>query len=137
MPRRAHARRQTTSSSRSARASRRELRTFLSEAGLLATTLCIPEGLNNTYALLDFVAWCVTGIRDRAAASATTGSRTGRSREWVAEEERETFAAAFAEAGAFVFTIGLAEVWQDRETGGVFWRASRRRSSTRTATSSG
>jgi GSCFA family len=26
------------------------------------------------------------------------------------------------EAGAFVFTLGLAEVWQDRETGGVFWR---------------
>jgi hypothetical protein len=99
----------------------RELRTFLGQAGLLATTLRIPEGLNNTYALLDFVAWCVKGS-ETGRGFRYDRLESGEIREWVAEEDRETFAAAFAEAGAFVFTIGLAEVWQDRETGGVFWR---------------
>ena len=99
----------------------RELRTFLSEAGLLATQLRIPEGLNNTYALLDFVAWCVTGS-ETGRGFRYDRLESGEIQEWVADEERETFAGAFADAGAFVFTIGLAEVWQDRETGGVFWR---------------
>ena len=99
----------------------RELRSFLSEAGLLATQLRIPEGLNNTYALLDFVAWCVTGS-ETGRGFRYDRLESGEIQEWVADEERETFVQAFADAGAFVFTIGLAEVWQDRETGGVFWR---------------
>ena len=99
----------------------RELRLFLSLAGVQATRFWIPSGLNNTFAILDFFSWCITG--------AQTGngfryerSDTGEIREWTPEAEREAYVKAFAEAGAFVFTIGLAEVWQDRETGGVFWR---------------
>jgi hypothetical protein len=99
----------------------RELRTSLGQAGLLATTLRIPEGLNNTYALLDFVAWCVKGS-ETGRGFRYDRLESGEIQEWVADEERETFVRAFADAGAFVFTIGLAEVWQDRETGGVFWR---------------
>jgi hypothetical protein len=99
----------------------RELRTFLSEAGLLATRLRIPEGLNNTFAILDFVSWAVTGS-ETGRGFRYDRLDSGEIEEWVAEEEREAFTTAFAEAGAFVFTIGLAEVWQDRETGGVFWR---------------
>ena len=43
----------------------------------------------------------------------------GEIKEWTPEHKRKAYADAFASAGAFVFTIGLAEVWQDRETGGV------------------
>ena len=85
----------------------RELRSFLSEAGLLATQLRIPEGLNNTYALLDFVAWCVTGS-ETGRGFRYDRLESGEIEEWVADEERETFMDAFANAGAFVFTIGLA-----------------------------
>jgi hypothetical protein len=99
----------------------RELRTFMTEAGLAATRLRIPEALTNTYAIRDFVSWVVTG--------AETGKgfrydrlESGEIAEWVPPEEREAFAQAFAQAGAFVFAIGLAEVWEDVETGGVFWR---------------
>jgi hypothetical protein len=99
----------------------RELRTFLSDAGLLATRLRVPEGLNNTYAILDFIAWCVTGS-ETGRGFRYDRLDSGEIREWAAEDEREAFARAFADAGAFVITIGLAEVWQDRETGGVFWR---------------
>jgi hypothetical protein len=99
----------------------RELRTFLTDAGLAATRLRIPEGLNNTFAMLDFVSWCVTGS-ETGQGFRYDRLRSGEIREWAPEDERARFAAAFADAGAFVFTAGLAEVWQDRETGGVFWR---------------
>jgi hypothetical protein len=99
----------------------RELRSFLTEAGLAATRLRIPEGLNNTFAILDFVSWVATGS-ETGRGFRYDRLQSGEILEWVADEERESFAAAFSEAGAFVFTIGLAEVWQDRETGGVFWR---------------
>jgi hypothetical protein len=42
--------------------------------------------------------------------------------EWTPDYKRKSYAEFFSGIGAFVFTIGLAEVWQDRETGGVFWR---------------
>ena len=46
----------------------------------------------------------------------------GEIREWTPEDTREHALRHLEEAGAFVFTLGLAEVWQDRETGSVFWR---------------
>jgi hypothetical protein len=99
----------------------RELRTFLLEAGLESSRFRIPDALNNTYALLDFFTWCATGAEtgfgfsyDRAA--------SGEIAEFTPDAERESYAKAFADAGAFVFTLGLAEVWSDKATGGVFWR---------------
>lgn len=98
-----------------------ELRRYLVKTGFAATSLWIPAGLNNTFAIRDFVSWCVseeetaTGFRyDRLP--------TGEISEWKPSEEQSAYAKRFARAGAFVFTLGLAEVWQDRVTGGVFWR---------------
>ena len=78
-------------------------------------------GLNNTFAILDFFSWVATGEQtgegfryERVAG--------GEIRQWVPETRRQEYASFFSGVGAFVFTIGLAEVWQDRETGGVFWR---------------
>jgi hypothetical protein len=98
-----------------------ELRRFLRQAGFPAGRLAVPAGLNNTYALLDFVSWCVTG-EETESGFRYDRLESGEIREWKPEEERIAFRDLFAEAGAFVFTFGLAEVWQDRETGGVFWR---------------
>jgi hypothetical protein len=99
----------------------RELRLFLSLSGVMSTRFWIPSGLNNTFAILDFLAWTVEG-RQTGRGFRYERSHEGDIREWTPEAEREAYAKAFAAAGAFVFTIGLAEVWQDRETGGVFWR---------------
>jgi hypothetical protein len=99
----------------------RELRTFLAEGGLLATRFKVPAGLNNTYALLDFFSWCVSGS-ETGRGFRYDRLEGGEIEEWAPESERQAYVDAFAEAGAFVFTIGLAEVWEDRETGGVFWR---------------
>src|SRR5439155_2068951 len=81
----------------------------------------VPSGLNNTFALLDFVSWCVTGKQTNRGYRYDV-TTDGRVEEWTLEGERTGYLARLREAGAFVFTLGLAEVWQDRETGGVFWR---------------
>jgi hypothetical protein len=99
----------------------RELRLFLSRSGVNATRFWIPSGLNNTFAILDFFSWCITG-EQTGRGFRYERSEGGDIREWTPEAERGAYLEAFAAAGAFVFTLGLAEVWQDRETGGVFWR---------------
>lgn len=98
-----------------------ELREVLELANFGSTSFWIPSGLNNTYALLDFISWAVTGSATHRAYRYERSS-DGEIGEWTPEEERESFERYFREAGAFVFTLGLAEVWTDRENGRVFWR---------------
>jgi hypothetical protein len=98
-----------------------ELRRYLAKAGFAATSLFIPEGLNNTFAIRDFVSWCVTG-EETGAGFRYDRLDSGEIREWKPAEEQRVYAERFGRAGAFVFTLGLAEVWQDRVTNGVFWR---------------
>jgi hypothetical protein len=99
----------------------RELRDHLLQSGVGSRSIWIPDGLNNSFAILDFVSWGITG-------SATgRGYRYGRDgaeiKEWKPPAiSREECVAAFRTAGAFVFTLGLAEVWEDGETGAVFWQ---------------
>jgi hypothetical protein len=99
----------------------RELRDYLAAIGLGAANVWIPAGLNNTFAILDFVSWCVTG-KETGRGYRYDRDDQGRIREWTPVAERERYVKGFREAGAFVFTLGLAEVWQDRETEAVFWR---------------
>jgi hypothetical protein len=99
----------------------RELRVFLSQAGIGSSGFWVPSGLNNTFALLDFFSWCATGEETgRGYRYERAGS--GAIEEWKPARERQAYVDAFARAGGFVFTIGLAEVWEDRDTGRVFWR---------------
>jgi len=62
----------------------RELRAFLTKAGANAQPFWIPSGLNNTFAILDFFSWCVTGHetgrgyryeRDASGSAISTRSR--------------------------------------------------------------
>jgi antitoxin (DNA-binding transcriptional repressor) of toxin-antitoxin stability system len=98
-----------------------ELRDFLGRFGFSSSSLWVPSGLNNTFALADFVSWCVTGEQTNRGYRYDLTAE-GRVEEWTPEGERTAYLERLRAAGAFVFTIGLAEVWQDRETGGVFWR---------------
>jgi hypothetical protein len=97
-----------------------ELRKYLSLAGFESKRIWIPEGLNNTYALLDFLTWCVTG-RTTVSGFRYDRDENGKIREWVPADPPSSYSKRLVGAGALVFTIGLAEVWQDKETGGVFW----------------
>ena len=99
----------------------RELRDYLGSTGFSAGSFWIPAGLNNTFAILDFISWCVTGEEtDRGYRYDRTDE--GQIEEWKPEAERDHYLQGLRAAGAFVFTLGLAEVWQDGETGAVFWR---------------
>ena len=97
------------------------LRRYLPPTGFASAKHSLPRHLNNSFAILDFVSWCVTGEE------AGLGYRYDRMpsreiREWQPVEEQSVYAARFREAGLFFLSLGFAEVWQDRTTGGVFWR---------------
>jgi hypothetical protein len=98
-----------------------ELRLHLSQFGLESNGLWVPEGLNNTFALRHFVEWCVTG-RPADDAFWYDASEDGTGRKWTPSHEQTAYRDMFAAAAGFVITIGLAEVWTDLDTGGVFWR---------------
>ena len=98
-----------------------ELRRYLGIAGFGTGGFHVPASLNNTFAILDFVTWCVTGELTESAYRYERGD-DGEIREWTPAAERELYRSQIEEAGAFVFTLGLAEVWRDSATGGVFWR---------------
>jgi hypothetical protein len=99
----------------------RELRDYLSSAGFSAGSFWIPPGLNNTFAILDFISWCVIG-EETGRGYRYDRTDEGQIEEWKPEAERDQYLQGLRAAGAFVFTLGLAEVWQDGETGAVFWR---------------
>ena len=99
----------------------RELREHLNAQGVSARNLWIPAGLNNTFAIQDFISWCVTGQQTGRGFRYDT-TEDGEIRDWTPEVEAESYLRWIRETDAFVFTLGLAEVWQDTDTGQVFWR---------------
>lgn len=98
-----------------------ELRHFLGDAGLSSESFWIPSGLNNTFALRDFFYWAITGSTS-AKGFAYERDSTGALIDWHPELEQEANKKAISDASCFVFTLGLAEVWEDKQSGGVFWR---------------
>lgn len=99
----------------------RELRDHLLAAGAGSRSVWIPDGVNNSFAILDFVSWSITGAETgRGYRYRRDGDEIG---EWQPPDiSREECLEAFRDAGAFVFTLGLAEVWEDSETQRVFWQ---------------
>jgi hypothetical protein len=98
-----------------------ELREVLELADFDSSNLWVPSGLNNTYALLDFVSWAATG-QTTPLAYRYERSQNGQLGEWTPQFEQAAYQELFRSAGALVFTLGLAEVWVDSSTGLVFWR---------------
>lgn len=99
----------------------RELRFFLGRYGLSAGNFVVPSGLNNTFALVDFITWATTG-KTTARAYRYDRNEDGNIIEWMPDLEQREYSEAFSNAGAILLTLGLSEVWEDRETGRVFWR---------------
>jgi hypothetical protein len=98
-----------------------ELRKYLAEHDKQSKLIFVPPGLNNTYALRQFIEWSLTG---NASSDAYwyDEHKEGGAVKWMPEAEQQSYKATFENADGFVLTIGLAEVWSDRKTGGVFWR---------------
>jgi len=98
-----------------------ELRHFLVEVGLSSNSFWIPSGLNNTFALKDFLSWIVTG-EETATGYRYERTQEGDVKDWKPEYEREFYLEQLKLASSFVFTLGLAEIWEDNVTKKVFWR---------------
>ena len=97
------------------------LRKYLARSGVPALSIHVPEGLANTFALLDFLSWSINGVETRRGFRYER-SEDGAIREWTPVEEQERYREAIRQAGGFVISLGIAEVWEDRESGRVFWR---------------
>ena len=97
------------------------LRNTLAEKGLLADWLFVPPGLNNTFALRDFVDWCLRGSRASSAYWYDEHVEGGAER-WEPQHEHRRYREVFEAVDGIVLTVGLAEVWVDEPSGGVFWR---------------
>jgi GSCFA family len=98
-----------------------ELRNYLAEHGMAADWLFVPPGLNNTFALRNFVSWCLTGETSTAAYWYDEGA-TGGAVKWGNDAGHESYAEVFKRIDGVILTVGLAEVWWDTVSGGVFWR---------------
>ncbi|HUK58752.1 MAG TPA: GSCFA domain-containing protein [Stellaceae bacterium] len=97
------------------------LRTYLMSFGYESEGLWVPEALNNTFALRQFIDWSVAGILSDDAYWYDADEQ-GRGRKWLPSHEQASYRKMFEAAAGIVITVGLAEVWQDLETGGIFWR---------------
>ncbi len=95
------------------------IRQWLIKRGRLSDHVEIPEGLNNTFAIRQFIDW-VEGRDDLVYSYGRTAS--GKLERWDLDKDRYAFRDAMARAGGFIVTVGVAEVWRDKATGGVFWR---------------
>ena len=98
-----------------------ELRNYLAARGVDSEWLFVPEGLNNTFAILDFIEWVVTGEVARDAYWYDE-AKIGGAIKWTPEDEQKVYREFLKTVSGIVLTIGLAEVWHDTQTGGVFWR---------------
>lgn len=98
-----------------------ELRKYLAEKRRRSRLIFVPPGLNNTFALRQFIAWSLTGEASSEAYWYDEHDRGGAVK-WMPDREQEAYGRVFRSADGFVLTVGLAEVWEDSGTGGVFWR---------------
>lgn len=98
-----------------------ELKNYLMERGYNTGLIHVPSGLNNTFALRQFIEWCATGKQSDRAYWYGEGEDGGAAN-WQPVEEQQAYYRTISSASGFVFTLGLAEVWEDTHTGAVFWR---------------
>ena len=97
------------------------LRAWLNANGKGTTYINVPEGLNNSFAVRQYLEWALTGDRSTDAYwydnDKTLGAFNGN-----LIQEQQKLLQHFKEVSAVVVTFGLGEVWKDVETNNVFWR---------------
>ena len=98
-----------------------ELRNVLSEDNKSTDYIQVPEGLNNSFAVRQYLEWALTGDRSSDAYWYDNDPSAG-AYQWEPEDEQQKLLEHFKNTDGFVITLGLAEVWKDIETNGVFWR---------------
>jgi hypothetical protein len=106
----------------------REVTDFLYEEGyrvfgrdltLDAHVVRSGDGIVNSAALLQQFEWAFNGWEPSDEIWHDTKGHAGSSAESVKQVTRDIFRST----DVFIFTLGLSEVWRDKVTGDIFWRA--------------
>lgn len=93
------------------------MRDWLKKNGRYTEFILVPSGLNNSFAVRQYIEWCLTGNRSEDAYWYDTSDHP-----WESPYEQQVLLKALKATKGFVMTFGLAEVWRDKVTKGVFWR---------------
>jgi len=95
------------------------IKRWLQDQNKVASYIHLPVGLLNSFAIREYLEWVPCGKQSEHS-YAYELNETGMS-QWK-HEENPWLRDAFKSSGGFILTLGLAEVWRDKVTGGVFWR---------------
>jgi len=98
-----------------------ELRNWLIRNGKNSEYINVPEGLNNSFAVRQYLEWALTGDRSTDAYWYDNDPTSGAFR-WEAKDDQQELLEHFKNTNGVVVTFGLAEVWRDKDTKNVFWR---------------
>jgi len=97
------------------------LRKWLKNNNKNADYINVPEGLNNSFAVRQWLEWVLTS--DRSSDDYWyDADENGFAKKYEPVEEHEFLLEQMKKTKAFVVTLGLGEVWRDKDTGMVFWR---------------
>jgi hypothetical protein len=97
------------------------LRRWLNRNGKNATYIAVPEGLNNSFAVRQYLEWALTGDRSTDAYWYDNDPELG-AYKYEPQQEHAALLKHFKNVNGVVVTFGLGEVWKDIETDNVFWR---------------
>jgi len=97
------------------------LRNWLNANGKGTTYINVPEGLNNSFPVRQYLEWAITGDRSSDAYWYDNDPELGAYR-WQPDQEQQKLFSHFKSISGIVVTFGIGEVWRDVETNNVFWR---------------
>lgn len=97
------------------------LRKWLQRNKKNANYIAVPEGLNNSFAVRQYLEWALTGDRSTDAYWYDNDKDAGAFK-YEPEEEQTKLLEYFKKTKAVVVTFGLGEVWKDKATDMVYWR---------------
>jgi len=97
------------------------LRQILEPKNFLVESVTVPAGIDNTFALASFFDWLRDGEVSQLSYAYQNHNEDG-VWAWSAPEDHAIYQRKFAECDGIVITVGLAEIWEDSETGNVFWK---------------
>jgi hypothetical protein len=90
---------------------------YLQSNGGRTTTYNLPSNLQNVFSIHDFFQWISTGWENGAYWNEPTGGI------FTPEETYTAYKEDMNQCKAFIITLGLSEIWKDKLTDQVLWRA--------------
>ena len=98
------------------------LRNWLNANGKGTSYINVSEGLNNSFAVRQYLEWALTETEALTHIGMTTIKHQSPSQWQPRSVNNKKLLQHSKDVSAVVVTFGLGEVWKDVETNNVFWR---------------